>query len=254
MRSRTVVTQALLLRSVDYADADRIVTLLTSRFGKASFIARGARRSKKRFGGSLQPFGLLDVVVTEGATELESLVQAQLSRPFPRILSDLARMGAGFAALELLRELTAEHQPDSTVFATALSLLAALDAEEVAPEPVLLCFQLRLLALLGFAPRLGQCGLCGKRPAAAQAGCFDPRLGTLVCKDCGGAPHRLSGSVRGQLMAATGADWVRVAALAWPERQLAETRDALRGFVEQRIGRKLSAAFMLPVGAAEAVR
>jgi DNA repair protein RecO len=159
-------------------------------------------------------------------------------------------MGAGFAALELLRELSAEHQPDSTVFATALSLLAALDAEEeVAPEPLLLCFQLRLLALLGFAPRLDQCGLCGKRPAATQAGCFDPRLGTLVCNGCGGAPHRLSGNARGQLMAATGPDWLRVAGLAWPERQAAAARDALRAFVEQRIGRKLSAASLFPVGA-----
>lgn len=241
----------MLLRSVDYADADRIVTLLTVRFGKATFIARGARRSKKRFGGVLQPLLLLEVEVRESASQLGSLVQAEISRPFPRIVADLGRMAAGFAALELLRELTAEHEPDHALFATAISLLEALDVGQPAPERVLLCFEVRLLSLLGFAPRLDQCGLCGKRPVAGQAAELDAQLGHLVCRSCGGAAYHLSGGARMRLAHATGPDWLSAAELPWPARELAIAREALLRFAEQRIGRKLSAGVLLPLASEE---
>jgi DNA repair protein RecO (recombination protein O) len=234
------------LRSVDYSDADRIVTLLTDRFGKAAFIARGARRSKKRFGGALQPLGVISAEVTQGAAQLGTLVQAQVTRAFPRILGDLSRLKAGFSALELLRELTAEHEPDAAVFDTALALLIALDAEEVAPERVLLCFEMRLLALLGLAPRLDRCGLCGKLPAAGQAGLFDPRLGHLVCTSCGGAPRRLGGGVRTQLMHAALPDWLNAAQIDLGQRDLVEAREALLAFVEQHVGCSLEAAALFP--------
>jgi DNA repair protein RecO (recombination protein O) len=242
MPGRTEVSEALLLRSVDYADADRIVTLLTSRMGKASFIARGARRSKRRFGGALEPFVLLGVELRGGSGQLGTLLQAHPTRAFPRILADLRRIGAGFAALELLRELSAEHEPDPAVFATALELLAALDAEDSGPERVLLCFEVRLLALVGFAPRLDACGRCGKRPAPGQAALFDTRLGHLVCRGCGGAAHRLGAVVRAQLGRALGPAWRAAAAEACPAPELGQAREALRSFVEQRIGRALAAA------------
>jgi DNA repair protein RecO (recombination protein O) len=245
------MTEALLLRSVDYGDADRIVTLWTGQLGKASFMARGARRSKKRFGGALEPFGLLSVELRHGSAQLGTLLQAQVTRSFPRLLGDLGRMSAGFAALELLRELSAEHEPDAAVFATALELLAALDAEQAAPERLLLCFEVRLLGLLGFAPRLDQCGQCGKQPALGQAGLFDIRLGHLVCRGCGGAAHRLGGAVRTQLMRSSGPDWADAAMVAWPEPELAQAREALRAFVEQRIGRSLGAASLMSTASRE---
>jgi DNA repair protein RecO (recombination protein O) len=244
-------SQAFLLRSVDYADADRIVTLLTSSFGKLSCIARNARRSRKRFGGALEPLALLDVELRQGQGQLATLLSAHVARAFPRILAELPRMSAGFAALELLRELSAEHQPDPGVFATALELLGALDAAQVAPEQLLLCFEVRLLGQLGFAPRLDQCGQCGKRPRDGQAVLFDPRLGHLSCRGCGGAQHRLSGLVRGELQRAGGPRWVEAAASAWPARELSQAREALRAFVEHRIGRSLGAAAPWPQAAGE---
>jgi DNA repair protein RecO (recombination protein O) len=238
-------TEALLLRSVDYGDADRILTLLTSGFGKASFIARGARRSKKRFAGALEPLCLLGVELRQGA-QLGTLLSAQVTRSFPRVLADLDAMRCGFAALELLRELSAEHEPDPAVFATALELLAALDARETLPERLLLCFEVRLLGLLGFAPRLDACGACGKRPAEGQAGHFDPLHGHLVCRGCGGATHRLGGVARAQLVRAAGPAWAPAAAPDWKPSELAEAREALRTFIEHRLGHALRAPASFP--------
>ncbi|MFI5307162.1 MAG: DNA repair protein RecO [Polyangiales bacterium] len=246
MTSASSQTDALLLRSVDYGDADRIVTLLTTRFGKAAFIARGARRSKKRFAGALEPLCLLAVEVRQGAAELGTLMSAQIARSFPRVLANLSAMSAGFAALELVRELSAEHAPEPEVFATTLQLLEALDAHEAAPERLLLCFEVRLLGLLGFAPRLDSCGVCGKRPGDGQAGLFDPQLGHLTCRRCGGASHRLGGVARAQLVRASGSGWVDAAMPPWKQSELAETREALRAFVEQRIGHALRAPSSFP--------
>jgi DNA repair protein RecO (recombination protein O) len=251
VRSRTEISEALLLRSVDYGDADRIVTLLTQRLGKAAFIARAARRSKKRFGASLQPLALLSVQVGPGRGPLGVLERAEVTRAFPRVLSNLARLHAGFAALELLRELSPEHEPDHAVFATAVAFLGALDAGEIEPERALLCFEARLIALCGFAPRLDRCGLCGKLADPPRAALFDPRLGHLVCRACGGAPYRLSGSLRARLVRAAGPEWIDAARGEWQASELGEARAALREFVEQRIGRELKAGSLLPAPAEE---
>jgi DNA repair protein RecO (recombination protein O) len=251
VRSRTEISEALLLRSVDYGDADRVVTLLTQRLGKAGFIARAARRSKKRFGASLQPLALLSVQVGPGRGALGVIERAEVTRAFPRVLSDLARLHAGFAALELLRELSPEHEPDPAVFATAVALLGTLEDGESEPEAALLCFEARLLALVGFSPRLDRCGLCSKSADAARAGLFDPRLGHLVCRACGGAPYRLSGAARARLLRAASAEWIDAARGEWKASELGETRAALREFVEQRIGRELKAGSLLPAMAEE---
>lgn len=208
-------------------------------------MARAARRSKKRFGGALQPLSLLSVQTTAGRGALAQLVQAEVTRAFPRVLSDLGRLHAGFAGLELLRELCPEHEPDDSVFSTAVALLGALDAGQADAERLLLCFESRLLALCGFAPRLDRCGQCDKHAEPARAALFDPRLGHLVCRACGGASYRLAGAVRSTLMRAAGAEWIAAAADDWKQSDLADARSALRTFIEQRIGRPLKAASLL---------
>jgi len=228
------------LRSVDYRDADRIVTLLTARHGKLAFIARGARRSKKRFGGALQPFAVLGVEVTLRGSQLGTLLRAEVSRAFPTLLGDLDRLAVGYAMLELLAELSPERQADAGIFALALEALAALDAAELSPLPLLLAFELRLVALAGFAPNLQSCGGCGKRPGPEQAALFDPRRGHLVCRDCGGARERLSARARGALGAALAQDWKPLLLADWAgPGELTSLRQAIERFVEHRIGKSL---------------
>ncbi|MGD8861419.1 MAG: DNA repair protein RecO [Myxococcales bacterium] len=246
MRGPTHFTDALLLRSVDYRDVDRIVTLLTRDRGKAAYIARGARRSRKRFGASLQPFALLRAEVAEGRGHVGTLSQAQVTRAFPRLLGELERMGAGYAALELLRELLPEREPAPTLFDDAVAFMQELDAAEVKPGALLLCFQVRALSLAGFAPELDACGLCGKRPAPERAGLFDPRAGHLVCRACGGAPRKLAGVTRARLREATGEAWSQAAAAPWPDDELGGALSAIRAFAEHRLGKALSGASLAP--------
>jgi DNA repair protein RecO (recombination protein O) len=239
------------LRSVDYRDSDRILTLLTDRFGKVACLARGARRSKKRFGGVIQPFSVLRVSVEDRRSSMPVLLGAEIDFYPARISADLDRMAAGYAALELLRELTAEHAPDAQVMELAISMMRALDEPRAGspkawPHALLLAFETRLLVLAGFSPMLDACGYCGKQPSAQRSACFDPAEGHLVCTECGGAPLKLSGPVRSALMvAASGAlaqaaDLLEGASLpdaASAARQSAQR--AIRALTQHRLGREL---------------
>jgi DNA repair protein RecO (recombination protein O) len=246
VRGRSEICEAVLLRSVDYGDSDRIVTLLTSRFGKGAFLARGARRSRKRFGGALEPLCVLQVEIGSGQGTLGTLRQATVTRTFPRVLGELARMAAGFSSLELVPELSSEHDEDTGVFSTVLAFLSALDLRDIEPAKLALCFEMRLLSLQGLGPRLHECGSCGKRPGPAQAGQFDPTHGYLVCRECGGAPYLLAGELREALVRASGHGWLECARGSWSALEVDQASAALRAFTEHRIGRELRARSLAP--------
>lgn len=217
-------TRALLLRSLDYGEADRILTFFTEVHGKVAVLARGARRSRKRFGGALEPFSLLEVEFVAGRGSLGRLTDARLQQGYLGLLGSLPAMQSAGRALDALRRLTPDHQPEPEVFAEALALVAALDgsAAQDLSEQWRAGFVVQLLARLGFWPNLDACGSCGRRPRDDQAVQFHAPLGHLVCRQCGGATLRLSARGRQLLAGLCSPDWRAATAVSWPEAQLRE--------------------------------
>jgi DNA repair protein RecO (recombination protein O) len=242
VRARVERDDALLLRSVDYGESDRILTLLTRRTGKLSVLAKGARRSKKRFAGALEPFSLLRVEVAASRGGLARLESATIAQAFPKLLGDLARMTTAGAMLGLVRELSAEEVSDPDGFDETVQLLAALDAREVSERTLAVCFQLQQLARAGFSPRLEVCGVCGKAPPPARATDFDARRGYIVCQACGGGAYRLRASTREAWMTAAQGDFLGAAALEWTPEDLDIARRALEAFIAHRLEREVSPA------------
>ena len=227
MPGRSHQSRAFLLRSIDYRDSDRIVTLLTEDYGKISALARGARKSQRRFGGALQPYVLMNAHFRPGRGELAHLEQVSVDRSFHEILRNLSAIGAAGAAMAVIRERVPDHEPEPAVFETAVRFLAALN-EGAPSEEALLCLQIRVLALLGFAPTLDRCVHCGKMPAQGRSASFDGARGGIVCRACGGGPLVLSaGALR---------RWVAVQVTAelpeepWPEQEREQIHDALAQF------------------------
>jgi len=192
-----------------------------------SALARAARKSKKRFAGSLEGFALIAVDLAFGRGQLARLDAARVTRVFPRLLSDLARLEAAGALMRLARELLPERVPDEAVFELLCEALALLDESVLPPRALSLASSAQLLALTGFAPHLGGCVSCGKEPAAEQAALFDPARGGIVCRACGGGPERMSGRARGLLSWALEAPLPEAAERA-AESQAAVLRDAER--------------------------
>lgn len=234
---RTVQSQAIVLRSVDYAEADRIVTLLARDLGKIAVIARGARKSQKRFAGALEPFAVLSAEIAPGRGEVSRLASASLLRPFPGILAGLAKMQAGGRALELVRDATQSGPVDARIFDACVALFEMLETAETVHEEHELAFIVRLASLLGFAPRVDRCVSCGTLAPDGKAALFDPLRSAIVCQACGGAPVKLSGATRRLLRAMATAGWTELAHTQWPSAARAEVRRVADGLVASHLVR-----------------
>lgn len=235
-----VDTEAFVVRSVDYGETDRILTLLTRDRGKLSAIARGARRSTRRFAGALQPFQVIRVTLApRRGSSLALLGEAELVRAFTSIPGDPVRYAHASLAAELLRELTPEAELDERPFALLSGYLDAL--ERRGPGVRLLAeLVLSALTLAGFAPRLDRCVVCGAAAPPSRAAAFDPGRG-VVCRACGGAPLLMRGRVRAALLAASAGARVE----GTDDGDLSEGLDLLLAFARGKLGRDLRSAALL---------
>jgi DNA repair protein RecO (recombination protein O) len=232
--ARTETTSAVLLRSVAYGDADRIVTLLTDAHGKVAVLARSARKSKKRFPpGALEPFGIIEAEIALGGGEVGRLASARLARGFPGILASLSKMELAGAALEIARELAPPRGADPRFVPTVEAFFARV--EEGAEAEARLAFELRFLALAGLPPRLDACGRCGLR-AEDRAALFDPAIGAIVCRADGGGPIHLGASTRAKMIACLREGWVE-ASRGWSDVERREADEAIEEFVRRHLGR-----------------
>ncbi len=194
-------TEAIVLRSIDYGESDRIVTLLTPDLGKIGAFAAGARKSRKRFTAALDTGGKIRVRLSTRKGQLWRLNEANVDNPSSALFSNLLAMSAVGALLEAVREGTLAAQPDAHLFdevCAALDMLSATSRAGMAA--MLLTTQLRVLAVLGFAPRLDACVGCQKKPEAEQSALFSPELGAIRCRGCGGGTLTLSATSRSFLL------------------------------------------------------
>lgn len=234
-------THALLLRAVDYRDSDRIVTLLTRDHGKLGALARGARRSKKRFAGALEPYSVLQVSLKAGRSELWTLQEARIEQVFRGLLGSLERMTRAGAGLALVREVSVEQGDSAALFVASLQWLTVLDAEDDPKGERLLCFAVRVLSLAGMAPHLNTCGRCDKPAPPGRAAYFDAPKGAVVCRACGGSEYRLSGEARDRLATACTDRWVEAGRATWSEASLNEARVAMGAFVAHQLDERVAA-------------
>jgi DNA repair protein RecO (recombination protein O) len=182
-------TRGLVLRTFDQGESDRLVHLYTEALGRVSVIAKGARRSRRRFPGLLELFNLLDARIVEPPrAQLARLEGASLARAFEGLSADLGRYAIACQLLELLDRLTGEREPNPQLFQFAVGVLGVLDGER--PDPLLALLVLtKTLARLGYRPELVHCASCGVALEEAEGSpAFVPRHGGAVCEGCS-EPH-----------------------------------------------------------------
>jgi DNA repair protein RecO (recombination protein O) len=193
--SRTVETEAVVLRSIRYGEADRILHLFALERGRLSAIAKGARKTTSRFGARLEPFSHVDLVLHEGRGELLTVTGVDLLRSHDASRSDAYRLAVGSIGLEAVLRLFLEHDANPRAFHALtrfLDLLDDVDAElpaKPALEPLVLSFQLKLLWVAGYLPHLAGCASCG---ASGPLVGFSARSGGAVCDACAAGSIALS--------------------------------------------------------------
>lgn len=173
----------MVLRSRRWGEADRIVTFYTLQFGKLRGVARGVRRTKSRFGSSLEPFVHCELHVFEkGNDPLCRITHADIRESNVGLREDLALMAGAGRLVNLLDAVAAENDAGPKTFDT---LLAGLRALRASGDPLLtaLLFQIRLLGHAGFRPQTDHCVTCGQG-RKSSSGHFSPVAGGMVCADC----------------------------------------------------------------------
>lgn len=203
--SARIVTEALLLRRVEYGEADLVLTLLTQQLGKVSALARGARKSQKRFGGALEPMHTLSVELdARPGAELFTLLEAKLKLPRAKILGSLAAMEAAGKALSWVRRAAPPRTPEEAPYAVLSTLLDRLnDASDAESSSIALAEAgLALLSAFGWGIDFERCVRCDRQAEPAQSASVDATRGGLVCRSCGGARLRISAVARAHLVRA----------------------------------------------------
>ncbi len=178
-----------------------MLALFTESLGRIPALGRGARRSRKRFGGALEPFHTLLVDVDEPASgELFLLREATIATLRATLTSDLSRMDAAGRALSWVRAAAPPRTEERAVWTTLERLMDRLDAPATTSPRLALAEEgLRLLAAFGWGLELSRCVRCGKECEPGRTAMVDPDRGGLVCRACGGARHRLAGPARARV-------------------------------------------------------
>ncbi len=148
-----VRTDAVVLRAIEYSETSLIVSLFTRRHGQITVMAKGARRPKSRFGSALQPMGYVQVVYYyKPGRGLQTLKESAHVQALHGIAGDLEKITVGLRLVELVRALTEGEEENPLLFTLLVQALLRLDAAAERAANVLPHFQLRLAAVLGFAP------------------------------------------------------------------------------------------------------
>ncbi len=192
MAGRTLKTEAIVLRSIRYGEADRILHLYTAVRGRVNAIAKGARKPRSRFGGRLEPFFRLDLMLHEGRGELLTVTGASTVDGYPRLRASGPSLSAAARSCDAVLRLLDSAEPNPPAYnllCRYLSLLDGIGRDRAAGVETALSFRLKLALAAGFVPELASCAHCGE---AEHLTGFSGAAGGVVCAACEAGSFALS--------------------------------------------------------------
>jgi len=195
MVGRTYKTEAVVLRSFRFGEADRVLHLYTLERGRLGAVAKGIRKTKSRFGARLEPLSHVELMLHQGSGELQTVTGVELVRSHHETREHQYRLGVGLLGAETMLRLFTEQEANPRAFEALTRFLDLLDG--LAPlegrpalDPLALSFQLKLLWLSGYLPHLTSCAECGA-DAEALVG-YSAKAGGAVCRACADGALALS--------------------------------------------------------------
>lgn len=179
-------TEGIVLKTQKYGEADLIVTFLTSDKGIINAFAKSPRKTKSRFGSSLEPLTHAKLSLWGKEQSLPKITQSDIIEPFHQIRENYNDYVSISKLVEILISLMPSAIPNKRLFSFFLNILHAVRASDSHSRDALhLITQIRLLAAIGYAPRLKGCGRCGNESLD-----FYPDSGTTLCAKCAITPDK----------------------------------------------------------------
>lgn len=238
--------QAIVLKHHELSGADKVITFLTENNGKLKAAAKGARRPKSRFSGSLEPLSRVELVcyLQPERDVLARLTQCEVTEPFDALREDYDRLMTGLYLLELADSLLKEGVPVPRCFTDLALALEAL-AGGLDKELVRWGFTWRLLKELGYSPSLANCVVCRSQEDLVA---FNPGLGGCLCSGCR-SPERdgfsITAGARESLRRLGDIPWAKLGRLSLSGEMRREVSRVVEAYLLQHLDRQLkSAAFL----------
>jgi DNA repair protein RecO (recombination protein O) len=219
-------TEAVVLRSIRFGEADRVLHLYSVDRGRIGAVAKGVRRTRSRMGGRLEPLSRVRLILHQGRGDLCTVSSADTVDPHPDLREHRASLERASQACESVLRLLDSAEPNANAYHLLCNQLALLDADpEIATRAQSLAFRVKLLLAAGFTPELASCASCGE---AEHLSGFSPAAGGVVCASCEAGSFPLGAEAHGFLVDALGrplaeAPTASDVALGQADRAIAET-------------------------------
>lgn len=179
--------KAIVLGRRDIGEADKLITLYSEERGKIKAIAKGIRKTKSKFGSSLEPFTLSDLLIyskndsTGGENPLDIISDAQIQSSFRNLREGLAGFAYGNFLVELVDRMTGEREQDGYRIFRLLKEFLGLAGCIRNAKVLIYGFTLRLFNVLGYHPQIDECAICGSKSKGYY---FSVNDGGVLCNDC----------------------------------------------------------------------
>lgn len=179
----TYKTRVIIISYMKFKEADKIIRAYSPHFGRISAIAKGARKTKSKFGARLEPFSYCELVLYKGRN-LDIVTQIEILEPFLNIKENLKKLAYAYIIADLI--LRSGGESDSArIFPFFLFSLKELQKiDESLLKQWLIAFQLKFMILSGYKPILDKCSYCGRKIERLKKNVFSFSDGGLLCDDC----------------------------------------------------------------------
>lgn len=235
-------TEAILMRSLDYGESDRIITYYTRDYGKLCCIAKGARRSRKRFANALELFCFSRVVFSRrGRDNLALIEESRILHHFERIRQDLEKTLMASYLIDLTDQFTLEEKKNAELFQLLHDFIERIDGGDC-DETLLRFFEIRLLKCAGYQPVLDRCMACRGPLNGKDTYQFHVHAGGIRCGACqkiGEASLPVSPGTVKTLLMGRDMDLTKLNRLLMSERSAHESRQIMMHFIRHLLGKDL---------------
>ncbi|MDX9745800.1 MAG: DNA repair protein RecO [Syntrophales bacterium] len=243
-------TRGIVLRTIDYSDADRIVSFITEDMGKITGMAKGARKSQKRFANALEPFTCLSVLFSRRKGSKMSLVEeTAIVDHHSGIRDDLEKSLTAAYFMDLANQFILEGKRQPALFHLLDHFLNILEKEKYS-DGMIRFFELRFLRLAGYEPMLDRCSLCNRPIQGNLPYFFSPSTGSIRCRVCyeqrplnDSMPVSM-GTIRTMLLGKD-SDLNLMSRILMTEQCARECRGLLSSFIRYLLGKELKSLHVL---------
>jgi len=243
MTPERIKTSGFVLRCLNYSESDLIVTFYSLDFGKCKGIAKGAKRSKKRFANVFEPFSHISIIFSHRKSDSLAFIEScEIIEHYPGIRGNLEKTLTASYFIDITDRFSPEGKKNANIFDLLNNFLLLMEKENLSAG-IVRFFEMKLLKLAGFEPVLDRCIKCKTPVTNGAYYFFYPTDGGIKCSTCARPEiyeQPISPETMRTLLLGKDMDLDKIKLLAMSDTVAQECRNILIGFITHVLGREIN--------------